>query len=450
MPGNTSPESASAQVGLQIEHATALLQPAETHQTAGYIEAARTTILGVLSEPANQQLSSAAESLAAAAEHAQHAGNLLRDGIASLDAYAVATGLRAALTEARNAQTGIAAPELSEHPVEASPLVAETQAEAAIHDEVARALERIRPLYDRKKWRDYTDELQELSPEALALLLQSDTPMASEILLQKFKKGLRQWAGQIRFGSGLSTMQLDDLWQAGALDLLQSARAYQPGLGLFSTFALHNAKHAMRHEAVRILHTVRLPENARVIITATVKMNRERELHGQAPLTDAELIEHFDVVPGPPGKPGQRMTVGAIRQALELTYNIIPLDADDQAIHDLDAQLAEEGTPDPSALAADNAMVRDLYRLLDTLPPKYNKWIRLRYGIGADKPHTKVETADLLGLSFYQGKSYDTFMREFLKKPYVKNLLHGYLLKRDEPGREDATYPWPEPHQEEG
>ena len=190
-------------------------------------------------------------------------------------------------------------------------------------------------------------------------------------LLEKYQALVERIARRLVWRTGMQSAY-DDLWSAGALALIESARRYDPARGAtFATFAEHRVRGAMLDELRSMDHLPRRLRN-RTDDMAKAKRKLEEELGREATVDEIAKELELDIDEG-----------AGIAQLMEPH---LPLDS---VLHrvttsdDADAKLERAET------------VRHLTRALEMLPERLRMVLALHY----DEDLTYREIARLLQVS---------------------------------------------------
>jgi RNA polymerase sigma factor for flagellar operon FliA len=190
-------------------------------------------------------------------------------------------------------------------------------------------------------------------------------------LLEKYQALVERIARRLVWRTGMQSAY-DDLWSAGALALIESARRYDPARGAtFATFAEHRVRGAMLDELRSMDHLPRRLRN-RTDDMAKAKRKLEEEL-------------------------GREATVDEIAKELELDIDEVAGIAQLMEPHlPLDSVLHRVTTSDDADAKLERAeTVRHLTRALEMLPERLRMVLALHY----DEDLTYREIARLLQVS---------------------------------------------------
>jgi RNA polymerase primary sigma factor len=189
-------------------------------------------------------------------------------------------------------------------------------------------------------------------------------------------------------GMGLS---LEDLIEEGNIGLMKAVERFEVERGLrFSTYASKWIRQAVTRALVNKSRTVRIPANVLVLIKQYLMAQREllQEL-GRAPAAE-EVRERV-------GLPRKRfLEIARLAKGILSLDQPIDVDVNAHVLHDV---LADRGAASPLDQAMEG-LQRDLVlRLLDALPEREARILRIRYGFETGEPHSLEQTGKQLGVT---------------------------------------------------
>lgn len=189
-------------------------------------------------------------------------------------------------------------------------------------------------------------------------------------------------------GMGLS---LEDLIEEGNIGLMKAVERFEVERGLrFSTYASKWIRQAVTRALVNKSRTVRIPANVLVLIKQY--LTAQRELHqelGRAP-TAEETRERV-------GLPRRRfLEIARLAKGVLSLDQPVETDMNAHALHDI---LPDGNAASPLEQAMEG-LQRDLVeRLLEALPEREARILRIRYGFATGEPHSLEQTGKLLGVT---------------------------------------------------
>jgi RNA polymerase primary sigma factor len=218
-------------------------------------------------------------------------------------------------------------------------------------------------------------------------------------------------------GRGLS---FSDLIQEGNSGLMRAVDKFEYKRGYkFSTYATWWIRQAITRALADQSRTIRIPVHMVETINKITKMSRElvQEL-GREP-TPLEIAEQLKI---PEGK-----VHGILKISKEPISLETPIGEEDSHLMDF---IEDKAMLSPLDFAIQDDMRKKIDQILCSLPPKEEKIIRKRFGIGVDSPHTleevglefdvtreRIRQIEVKAIRKLKHPSRSKWLREFIEKP---------------------------------
>jgi RNA polymerase primary sigma factor len=218
-------------------------------------------------------------------------------------------------------------------------------------------------------------------------------------------------------GRGLS---FSDLIQEGNSGLMRAVDKFEYQRGYkFSTYATWWIRQAITRALADQSRTIRIPVHMVETINKITKVSRElvQEL-GREPLS----IEIADKLKIPVAKVDGILKISKEPISLET-----PIGEEDSHLSDF---IEDKTMPSPLDFAISGDMKKKIDKILCSLPPKEEKIIRRRFGIGEDAPRTleevgvefevtreRIRQIEVKAIRKLKHPSRSKWLREFIEKP---------------------------------
>ena len=216
-------------------------------------------------------------------------------------------------------------------------------------------------------------------------------------------------------GRGLTFL---DLIQEGNVGLLRAARKFDYKRGhKFSTYATWWIRQAVTRAIADHGRTIRVPVHIGDQLNRLMRLSREltQELNRQP--TTEELAKYS-------GQPMEK-----IEQMLE--YARIPVSLDKPVGEDGDSQLADfiedEESESPTDRVSQVLLREQLLEAIDSLPPREQRILRLRYGFQDGQMYTLAEIGQRLGITRERVRQLEAQALGRLRKPESLQELEDFL-----------------------
>jgi len=215
-------------------------------------------------------------------------------------------------------------------------------------------------------------------------------------------------------------LPLGDLIQEGNVGLVKAADKFDIGRGVrFATHAVWWIRQSVTRALSNKSRTIRLPiqfaQRASELFHTRERL--EQDL-GRPPTADELSV-------------ALKWPVARVRHVLTVSQPPLDLDAKHGAENSDDELVdfvADETTPQPESLAADNVLRTDLAALLDQLPASEARVLRMRFGLTDGHVHSLSEIGRRMGLSRERVRQINNAALGTLRESAARRNLHDYLL----------------------
>jgi RNA polymerase primary sigma factor len=210
-----------------------------------------------------------------------------------------------------------------------------------------------------------------------------------------------------------------DLIQEGNLGLMKAVEKYEVERGFrFSTYATWWIRQTITRAIADQGRTIRVPVHMVDRIRQLYRTTHEMEQKlGRSPTTE-ELAEQLNV---PVNKVDWMMRVSWLPLSLESPIN------DDEEDSELGQFVEDQTTPTPIQSAYTKLLREKVEEVLETLPPREARILRLRFGLENGRTYTLEEVGQKFGLTRERIRQIESKALRRLRHPRRARQLHEYL-----------------------
>lgn len=210
-----------------------------------------------------------------------------------------------------------------------------------------------------------------------------------------------------------------DLIQEGNLGLMKAVEKYEYQRGFrFSTYATWWIRQTITRAIADQGRTIRVPVHMVDRIRQLYRTTHEMEQRlGRIPTTD-ELAEEIGINTT---KVEWMMRVSWLPLSLESPIN------DDEEDSELGMFIEDQVTPTPSQSTYSNLLREKVQEVLDTLPPREARILRLRFGLDNGRAYTLEEVGQKFGLTRERIRQIESKALRRLRHPRRARQLKDYL-----------------------
>jgi RNA polymerase primary sigma factor len=210
-----------------------------------------------------------------------------------------------------------------------------------------------------------------------------------------------------------------DLIQEGNLGLMKAVEKYEYQRGFrFSTYATWWIRQTITRAIADQGRTIRVPVHMVDRIRQLYRTTHEMEQKlGRLPTTE-ELAESLGVLPN---KVDWMMRVSWLPLSLESPIN------EDEEDSELGMFVEDQITPTPIQSAYSKLLKEKVEEVLDTLPPRESRILRLRFGLEDGKNYTLEEVGEKFGLTRERIRQIESKALRRLRHPRRARQLKDYL-----------------------
>ena len=209
-----------------------------------------------------------------------------------------------------------------------------------------------------------------------------------------------------------------DLIQEGNIGLIRAAKKFEYRRGFkFSTYATWWIRQAVSRALADQGRTIRVPVH---MCDRLTKMFRTQHELTQDLGRDPEIEEIADALKISPDRVQYMMRIAKFPLSLDTPTTF----EGDSVLGDF---IEDVETPNPDETAAYSLLQQQLEQVLELLPPREVRILKMRFGLMGGKKHTLRETGDKMGVTRERIRQIEAKALQRLRQPRIRRKLRGYF-----------------------
>ena len=209
-----------------------------------------------------------------------------------------------------------------------------------------------------------------------------------------------------------------DLIQEGNIGLIRAAKKFEYRRGFkFSTYATWWIRQAVSRALADQGRTIRVPVH---MCDRLTKMFRTQHELTQDLGRDPEIEEIADALKISPDRVQYMMRIAKFPLSLDTPTTF----EGDSVLGDF---IEDVETPNPDETAAYSLLQQQLEQVLELLPPREVRILKMRFGLMGGKKHTLRETGDKMGVTRERIRQIEAQALKRLRQPRIRRKLRGYF-----------------------